>query len=483
MAAAYDPDDETHWGFMLATTHLFGEMLGVNPRKQDGDDTWLSGMRSKEWINALAATLVVPPYVKGTVSTEGDDAASGVNKGTGADDFTVLEGLLKELETIGAGAAKTFEPADFEKDDDANFHIHMVTAASNLRAANYSIKPTDFHKTKLVAGRIIPAIATTTAAVTGLVMLELFKLQLGKPASALRNRQIGLAINTCVWAKKSATLTTAAAAASGADSSPPSPLPLSRYTSFEADPPEKFVSKFVLEKMNPEDFADDPDAFDASGKLKADRATRTPVKAYPEGHTKWDTLALPSADTTLEALVKWFASEHSLKLTGWSLPTDPFVYVEKAPLLLPRRRPFYCRRCCCCCCFHELTRRAPRRYPPPHQFNPALCPSLELSRAKAFMEINKNSAIPAQMRSKYLAEWGRFKSQGAVPEAAASTARSTLGMTLREILCEKGKMDLDGRRMVVIDGMNFAGEIPDPLDGGAMVHCDDVVTPPIMLRL
>jgi hypothetical protein len=32
------------------------------------------------------------------------------------------------------------EPADFEKDQDLNFHIDFITAASNLRAANYRIK-------------------------------------------------------------------------------------------------------------------------------------------------------------------------------------------------------------------------------------------------------------------------------------------------------------------------------------------------------
>ena len=50
-----------------------------------------------------------------------------------------------------------------------NFHIDFLTIASNLRAWNYNIKATPRHAVKVTAGRIIPALATTTAMVCGLV--------------------------------------------------------------------------------------------------------------------------------------------------------------------------------------------------------------------------------------------------------------------------------------------------------------------------
>jgi hypothetical protein len=56
----------------------------------------------------------------------------------------------------------------FEKDNDANYHIDFMYAMANCRSQNYKLDEMDWLTVKLKAGRIVPALATTTAAIAGL---------------------------------------------------------------------------------------------------------------------------------------------------------------------------------------------------------------------------------------------------------------------------------------------------------------------------
>jgi hypothetical protein len=65
---------------------------------------------------------------------------------------------------------------------------------SNCRAVNYKLDPMDWITVKLKAGRIVPALATTTAAVAGLQTLELVKLLRGCKKADHRNVFLNLAV-------------------------------------------------------------------------------------------------------------------------------------------------------------------------------------------------------------------------------------------------------------------------------------------------
>ncbi|CAD8204909.1 unnamed protein product [Paramecium pentaurelia] len=84
------------------------------------------------------------------------------------------------------------QPQQFEKDDDLNHHVSFITSATNGRALNYGIQQVDWMWTKLKAGRIIPAMATTTSCIAGLQTIELIKIL--KKGNNYRNTFMNLAI-------------------------------------------------------------------------------------------------------------------------------------------------------------------------------------------------------------------------------------------------------------------------------------------------
>jgi hypothetical protein len=359
--------------FLASTTALVAGNLRVTGWKDEHDSNYLSELRAPTWAAEMSAKLEVPPYVAGAINMEGDDNAA--DKGTSAKE--TLRALLEKLKTFAAVQLQ-LEEADFEKDDDLNFHVDFITTAANLRADNYSIPNSDFHKVKQIAGRIIPAIATTTASVCGLVMLELFKVVLGKKAASLRLRQIGLAVNT--------------------------------FTSFEADPPKTFTSGVEVTKPDLTELP--PEAFDEQGAVKQEFYEKEAYAAAPEKHSIWDKLRVPEG-STLKSFKEWLQAEHKLDLKswniilGWKREEDDVGKEMKCPVTAPV-------------------------YPPPLVIDPELLPALDVGQAGAMRAITTNPKIPQKDKMKYLGVWREAAAKGAVPPPETNAVRED--MTLVEIL-------------------------------------------------
>ncbi|XP_072747633.1 ubiquitin-like modifier-activating enzyme 1 [Anoplolepis gracilipes] len=161
----FDVNDPLHMDYIVAGANLKAKVYGI-PINRD-----------REEVAEILVIVKVPEFTpKSGVKIAETDSQVQVSNGSGNIDHERLAQLQEELPKIEELNGLAIYPQDFEKDDDTNFHIDFIVAASNLRATNYKISPADRHKSKLIAGKIIPAIATTTSVVAGLVCLELYKL-------------------------------------------------------------------------------------------------------------------------------------------------------------------------------------------------------------------------------------------------------------------------------------------------------------------
>jgi hypothetical protein len=83
---------------------------------------------------------------------------------------------------------------EFEKDNDDNFHVDFIHALANVRASNYKLDEMDWITVKIKAGRIVPALATTTAAIAALQTIELIKFLKDCKFDQYRNSFLNLAV-------------------------------------------------------------------------------------------------------------------------------------------------------------------------------------------------------------------------------------------------------------------------------------------------
>eukprot|EP00455_Lapot_gusevi_P021711 TRINITY_DN2271_c0_g2_i1.p1 TRINITY_DN2271_c0_g2~~TRINITY_DN2271_c0_g2_i1.p1 ORF type:complete len:1029 (-),score=470.59 TRINITY_DN2271_c0_g2_i1:92-3154(-) len=182
----FDAQDPVHLDFIISAANLRAFNYG------------LQGSLDRQYFQSVLAETVVPDFVpKQGLKIAADDSELKNKEAQSEqmdDSDAVAQALISTLPRPASLAGYRLKPIEFEKDDDTNFHLDFITACSNLRARNYRIKEETRHQTKLIAGKIIPAIATTTALVTGLICLELYKLVQSKPIEQYRCSFANLAL-------------------------------------------------------------------------------------------------------------------------------------------------------------------------------------------------------------------------------------------------------------------------------------------------
>lgn len=180
----FSAEDPMHLDYIVAASNLKAYVYGIEQ------------IRDRQKVKDILARVDVPEFIPKSgvkIAVNDTEAQSNPNDG-GMPDMDRLSLIKDELpapETVKI----SINPVDFEKDDDTNFHMDFVVAASNLRASNYNIAPADHYKSKLIAGKIIPAIATTTSLVSGLTCLELYKVIQGhEKLDSYRDNFLNLAL-------------------------------------------------------------------------------------------------------------------------------------------------------------------------------------------------------------------------------------------------------------------------------------------------
>ena len=179
----FNVDNELHMSYIVSFANLWANIFDID------------GTTNVSYIKKLVSELSVPknvinPNVKISLTEEEEKKRQEEEAKT-----VDIEEMINTLPNPDLFTKIKLTPQDFEKDNDANFHIDFITASSNMRAMNYEIKPADRHTTKGVSGRIIAALMTTTAVVGGLVTLELYKLAQGfKKLANYKNTFLNLAL-------------------------------------------------------------------------------------------------------------------------------------------------------------------------------------------------------------------------------------------------------------------------------------------------
>ncbi|XP_019188628.1 PREDICTED: ubiquitin-activating enzyme E1 1-like isoform X2 [Ipomoea nil] len=184
----FSSKDPSHLHFIMAASILRAETFGI-PIPE-----WAT--HPKKLAEAVDSVVVPEFQPKKDAKIVTDEKATNLSIAS-IDNAAVINELIMKLEQCRKRLPPNFrmKPIQFEKDDNTNYHMDLIAGLANMRARNYSIPEVDKLKAKFIAGRIIPAIATSTALATGLVCLELYKvLDGGHKLEDYRNTFANLAL-------------------------------------------------------------------------------------------------------------------------------------------------------------------------------------------------------------------------------------------------------------------------------------------------
>eukprot|EP01061_Rhynchopus_euleeides_P038990 TRINITY_DN6686_c0_g1_i2.p1 TRINITY_DN6686_c0_g1~~TRINITY_DN6686_c0_g1_i2.p1 ORF type:complete len:1103 (+),score=303.92 TRINITY_DN6686_c0_g1_i2:83-3310(+) len=277
----FDPACTEHLAFVASAARLKADLHGVSWWDQPQSPEALSEISS---LATAASPELRQPAERGAM---GEDELRTLEE-------TECEAKWGELTSwvggSGGSSLKSLTPVEFEKDDASNGHLWCITSLANLRSACYGIPTASEQEVKRISGRIIPAMITTTALITGLVSMEVLKAHYTPcpPLSAFRNAWVNLAV------------------------------PLMMYSSVEPPAAKPYLT---LERTTEAAVRPDPEAWRSH-------------KCYGKRWTVWDRMELTfKGDAPLKQLFESFEEKYGVQVSQLATTTGSVIYSEFDPVL------------------------------------------------------------------------------------------------------------------------------------------------------
>ncbi len=201
----YNKDDNLCIDFISAYSCLIAEMFDIEiPYKNPRDEKCKKDMINKLEKEKITFENIIPDKnkmekMKNEVEKEQNKNNNNTkinedNNSSNTNNINEEENYIKELKKLNISNINNLKSVEFEKDNDSNFQIDLIYSMSALRCKNYKIEPMDWITVKLKAGKIIPALSTTTSSIAALQTIELVKIISGLNVSQNRNSFLNLAL-------------------------------------------------------------------------------------------------------------------------------------------------------------------------------------------------------------------------------------------------------------------------------------------------
>ena len=172
----FDINEKMCFNFIKSFSNLLAECFGIDIQKINVD----------EYIKECSNKIIIKPP-----------------KSKPFEDKTFYKIKIKEIKNeINDYLGKikdnniNYKPIHYKKDTSDINQIDFIYFASNLRANNYNIENLDKFKNKIIAGKIMPALITSTSSIAGLLALQLYVLAQNSNCLNFRTGVIDLADNT-----------------------------------------------------------------------------------------------------------------------------------------------------------------------------------------------------------------------------------------------------------------------------------------------